>query len=356
MYPPSLTSLPTFLLSFSLISSLQVIQAVAITLAKLSVEVKYLQLLEKSDLLGRLLEKLLILVEICAYSMKQINSSKKKKQGAKASKMFGGDDEWGSTKSHSSDNSGPVGSNGVVVVNASSGASVGASAGASGVNSRSGGGGGGGGYVLSRAGSGQFSAAPSRPPSPPHNDDEPPTARFIAHSLGGYIAIARTCQQYKIFLTHFYNITLHLLLWLLLLLMMISNPSLNITHSLGIMLDKATVAVVRECACTAITRVALSLGTSLAKNLREQLAKLFTDFLGCDDYSVISNTITGIRSLGDRGLCEEELLTNLLFQRVAHIVSAYGSDLSLVRNCCAVLWVFSYNKASHQGLATKQVR
>ena len=96
------------------------------------------------------------------------------------------------------------------------------------------------------AGGGYYSMPPSRPPSPPHSEDEPPSARYIAHSL-------------------------------------------------GIILDKATVAVVRECACTAITRVALSLGTSLAKNLREQLAKLFTDFLGCDDYSVISNTITGKR-------------------------------------------------------------
>lgn len=49
----------------------------AITLAKLSVEVKYLQLLEKGDLLGRLLEKLLILVEICAFSMSHINANKR---------------------------------------------------------------------------------------------------------------------------------------------------------------------------------------------------------------------------------------------------------------------------------------
>ena len=59
--------------------------------------------------------------------------------------------------------------------------------------------------------------------------------------------------------------------------------------------------IVRECACTAITRVALVLGANLQAESRAQLAKLLTDFLAVDDYNVVSNTVTGIRSLGERG-------------------------------------------------------
>jgi len=226
-------------------------------LAKISIEVKYLQLMEKNDLLGRLLEKLLILVEIAAYSSRHnqvtTQATKAAKTGKKFNKMFGGD--------------GPP--------------------------------------PEERRGSSSVPVMMSRPPSPPVGD-EPPSARFIAHEL-------------------------------------------------AIKLNNETVAVVRECACTAITRVALCLGGGLAKNLRQQLAMLFTEFLACDDYSVINNTITSIRSLGERGLCEEELLADLLFERVANIVNKYGSDLALVRNCCAVLWVFSYNPASHRGLASRMV-
>jgi hypothetical protein len=49
------------------------------------------------------------------------------------------------------------------------------------------------------------------------------------------------------------------------------------------------------------------------------------------------------------------LLSDLLFSRVADIVSRYDQDLILIRNCCAVLCLFSYDVNSHKGLAAVSV-
>jgi len=59
--------------------------------------------------------------------------------------------------------------------------------------------------------------------------------------------------------------------------------------------------------------------------------------------------------LGEAGLCHNELLSDTFLARVAGIVVRYNDDAILVRNCVAVLAVFSYDEQAHHGLAVDSV-
>jgi hypothetical protein len=82
----------------------------------------------------------------------------------------------------------------------------------------------------------------------------------------------------------------------------------NIAEASNIRLDQAAVSIVRECVCTSITRVALRLGSDLQPHLRIQLGQLLVDLLASADHSVINNTIIGIRSLSEQGLCLQVIM------------------------------------------------
>ena len=164
----------------------QVIHAVAITIAKISTQTRYLHMLEKNSLLGALLEKLLIMVEICSYSSRKRNESL--------------------------DDSGKLDEELIEVK--------------------------------------------------PINKVE----NIVKKQLPDVI------QNYT-----------------------------QVVESLNIILDKENVAMVRECCCTAITRVGLCIGSNLESEMKLQLSSLFTEFLTDENSSVILNAITGIRSLGERG-------------------------------------------------------
>ena len=74
-----------------------------------------------------------------------------------------------------------------------------------------------------------------------------------------------------------------------------------------IRLDKLTITIIRECVCTAITRVALRLGNDLQHHLKVQLSVLLIELLSSDDHSVIINTVIGIRSLSEEGTVRTEI-------------------------------------------------
>ena len=72
-----------------------------------------------------------------------------------------------------------------------------------------------------------------------------------------------------------------------------------------IRLDRIAIALIRECTSTAITRVALRLANDLQGHLKIQLGILLIELLSSDDYSVVINTVVGIRSLSEQGTLNE---------------------------------------------------
>ena len=80
----------------------------------------------------------------------------------------------------------------------------------------------------------------------------------------------------------------------------------------------------------------------------QRIADVLSELLCAVDVNVLRNTVCSIRSLGEAGLCQKELLSDTLLVRIADIVVRYQEDLVLVRDCCAVLAVFSYDYQSHR--------
>jgi hypothetical protein len=112
--------------------------------------------------------------------------------------------------------------------------------------------------------------------------------------------------------------------------------------------------VVQESLCMGVVRIALQL-KEMPEMLPQQIADMMFDLLSLRDIHVLRNTISGIRCLGEYGLCHNELLSDAFLERVAGIVVRYHDDKILVENCLAVLAVFSYDEASHNGLAVDSV-
>jgi hypothetical protein len=112
--------------------------------------------------------------------------------------------------------------------------------------------------------------------------------------------------------------------------------------------------VVQESLCMGVVRFALQL-KEMPEKLPRQIAEMMFDLLSLRDIFVLRNTICGIRCLGEYGLCHNELLSDEFLERVAGIVVRHHDDKILVENCLAVLAVFSYDDASHNGLAVDSV-
>lgn len=79
------------------------------------------------------------------------------------------------------------------------------------------------------------------------------------------------------------------------------------------------------------------------------------ELLAHEDKDLLRNAICSIRSMGSIGQCQDELISDEVFSRVACIIENYSHDEVLVRNSLAVLTVFSYNEESHPCLAVKDV-
>lgn len=79
------------------------------------------------------------------------------------------------------------------------------------------------------------------------------------------------------------------------------------------------------------------------------------ELLNHEDEDLLRNAICSIRSMGSIGQCQDELISDEVFSRVACIIETYPHDELLVRNSLAVLAVFSYNEESHPCLAVKDV-
>jgi hypothetical protein len=118
--------------------------------------------------------------------------------------------------------------------------------------------------------------------------------------------------------------------------------------------EKKKDMVVQESACIGVVRIALQL-KEMPESLPRQISDMMFDLLSLRDIYVLRNTISGIRCLGEYGLCHNELLSDAFLERVAGIVVRYHDDKILVENCLAVLAVFSYDEASHSGLAVDSV-
>lgn len=112
--------------------------------------------------------------------------------------------------------------------------------------------------------------------------------------------------------------------------------------------------VVQESVCIGVVRIALHL-QNMPESLPRKISDMMFDLLCVNDVFVLRNTICGIRCLGEAGLCHNELLSDTFLARVAGIVVRYNDDAILVRNCVAVLAVFSYDEQAHHGLAVDSV-
>jgi hypothetical protein len=119
--------------------------------------------------------------------------------------------------------------------------------------------------------------------------------------------------------------------------------------------EKKKDMVVQESACIGVVRIALQLNKDMPEWLPKQISEMMFELLSLRDIFVLRNTICGIRCLGEYGLCHNELLSDAFLERVAGIVVRYHDDKILVENCLAVLAVFSYDEASHNGLAVESV-
>ena len=93
-----------------------------------------------------------------------------------------------------------------------------------------------------------------------------------------------------------------------------------------IRLDKLTITIIRECVCTAITRVALRLGNDLQHHLKVQLGVLLIELLSSDDHSVIINTVIGIRSLSEEGSYRNS--ENETFNKINEIIHLSNKIIS----------------------------
>ena len=93
-----------------------------------------------------------------------------------------------------------------------------------------------------------------------------------------------------------------------------------------IRLDKLTITIIRECVCTAITRVALRLGNDLQHHLKVQLGVLLIELLSSDDHSVIINTVIGIRSLSEEGSYRNS--ENETFNKINEIIQLPNKIIS----------------------------
>jgi len=85
------------------------------------------------------------------------------------------------------------------------------------------------------------------------------------------------------------------------------------------------------------------------------MSDIMIELLNNEDEDLLRNAICSIRSMGSIGQCQDELISDEVFSRVACIIETYSHDELLVRNSLAVLAVFSYNEESHPCLAVKDV-
>jgi biotin operon repressor len=112
--------------------------------------------------------------------------------------------------------------------------------------------------------------------------------------------------------------------------------------------------VVQQTACIAISQIACYMDF-LEDGLPTRIALALNKLLDVNEVHVLSNAICSIRSLGEAKLCHRELLSDEFLWRVANIVVKHKNNRILVKNCVAVLAVFSYDPRAHKGLGEATV-
>ena len=115
--------------------------------------------------------------------------------------------------------------------------------------------------------------------------------------------------------------------------------------------------VVQETCCVALSRISLLLSeASLTTHRRAAIAEVLFNQLNIQDLHILSNTMSAIRALGEKNMCNEDLLGRPTLTRIASIIANYGNDdMELCRISCAVLAAFSYDVAAHVALTESAV-
>jgi hypothetical protein len=133
---------------------------------------------------------------------------------------------------------------------------------------------------------------------------------------------------------------------------------------LGI-LDKEDISTsMRESCGIAVSRIALKADLTRSSDdgsneaiieIRKRIPVVIFHMLDSENVSVLASAIGCARALGQRGIFKDIFSSDTFYTKVASIVARHRNEDLLMRMCCAVLAVFSYDSSAQTGLSDEAV-